>query len=996
VVTKKISKPGKANAQVDQVSQDKVEAAVAHKPNFPIVALGASAGGLEAFESFFRNVKPDCGMAFVLVPHLDPSHVSILDEILQRITTLPVTEAIDQVAVLPNHIYIIPPNRDMAILNGELQLSVPEQPRGMRLPIDRFLRSMAEDQAEKAIGIILSGTGTDGTLGLRAIHGAGGVCLVQDPDTAKYDGMPRSAIQAGFATHIMSVEEMPGVLMDIVHHRKSPVETIVQRPVELSSLKQIILLLRSTTGHDFSQYKKSTVNRRIERRMVQNDIQDMASYLRFLKENKAEPKILFKELLINVTSFFRDPEAFGVLKQEIFPLLMANKRPDYEFRIWVAACATGEEAYSIAIVLRELMDEGCYGLRVQIYATDLSEDAIAVARAGRYPPNIAQDMPAERLQHYFLKDDDGFYRVKNEIREMVIFATQSVIKDPPFSKLDLLSCRNLLIYLEPELQDRLLSKFHSALNPNGVLFLSTSENITLHPELFPAINRKWKFFRALHTVATAQTKLAGNLLSWAVDSYNKPHEMAAEPKSKPLNFADLTNRVLLQSYAPAAVLTDLQGNILFINGDTGRYLRPAPGQATLNVIEMAREGLQMELRSAVLAAVAEGAPTQGHDVTLKTDSGLVVVRFNLRTLPVQTNGERLLLITFQDVPPSAKPKRRTRVATPEEQTHEARRNEELERELSYSRQSLQSTIAEQQATNEELKSSNEEMQSTNEELQSSNEELETSREELQSLNEELVTVNAELQANIEQLGDTKSDLKNLLDNVNVATIFLDEQLRIRRFTRDATKLYRILSSDIGRPLSHIKSSLTAKDLLENAQEVLDTLVVYESELQTEDGNHYLTRILPYRTLHNVIDGVVITFTDISQRVAAEQAFQQARKAADGIVDTVREPLLVLDGKFNVVLASRSFYPAFAVTREETLGQRIYDLGNRQWDIPKLRELLENILLENESFDDYVVEHDFPGIGPHRVVLNARCISDERGNPQLILLAMAFADQPLVS
>ena len=993
MVAKEKLNPDKANAQV---RQDDAAATVAHKPGFPVVGLGASAGGLEAFEAFFLNLKADCGMAFVLVPHLDPNHVSILDEILQRITTLPVSEAKDQTAVLPNHIYIIPPNRDMAILNGELQLSVPELPRGMRLPIDCFLRSLAEDQAEKAIGIILSGTGADGTLGLRAIHSAGGLCLVQDPDTAKYDGMPRSAIQAGYATHILSVEEMPHLLMDIVNHRPTPVAALVQHPIELGHLKQILLLLRSTTGHDFSQYKKSTLSRRIERRMVQNNIQDMAAYLRFLKENKAEPKTLFKELLINVTSFFRDPEAFIVLKQEILPLMLANKPPDYEFRIWVAACATGEEAFSIAILLRELMEEGCHGLRVQIYATDLSDEAIRVARAGRYGPHIEQDITVERLQRFFVKEDDGFYRVKKEIREMVIFAIQSVIKDPPFSKLDLLSCRNLLIYLEPELQDRLLLTFHSALKPNGVLFLSSSENITLHPELFPSINRKWKFFRALHTVASAQTKLAGNLVSWAAAANNKPHESAAQAKTKPVNFAELTNRVLLQSYAPAAVLTDLQGNILFINGDTGRYLRPAPGNATLNVIEMAREGLQLALRNAILAAVAEGAPTQGSDVTIKSDSSYAMVRFSLRTLPVQVSGERLLLITFEDMPPPAKTKRRTRAATPEEMTHEAQRNQELERELSYSRQTLQSTVAEQQATNEELKSTNEEMQSTNEELQSSNEELETSKEELQSLNEELVTVNAELQAKIEQLGDVKSDLKNLLDNVNVATIFLDEQLRIRRFTRDALKLFRLMSSDVGRPLEHIKSSLKAENLLENAQKVLDTLVVFESEFQTEDGDHYLTRILPYRTVHNMIDGVVITFTDISQRVAAELAFQQARRAADGIVETVREPLLVLDGKLNVILASRSFYRAFSVVREATIGQCIFDLGNRQWDILKLHKLLENILPENESFDDYVVEHDFPGIGLQRVVLNARCISDERGDPQLILLAMTFEDQHLVS
>lgn len=989
MVAKKKTKQDKVDVQLDEASQSGKGIAVITKQKFPIVGIGASAGGLEAFESFFLNVKPDCGMAFVLVPHLDPSHVSILDEILQRITTLPVSEANDQTVVLANHVYIIPPNRDMAILNGELQLSIPEQPRGLRMPIDHFLRSLADDQGENAIGIILSGTGTDGTLGLRAIHGTGGLCLVQEPDTAKYDGMPQSAIQAGYATHIMAVNEMPNVLIDILRHRVTPADTIIQRPGELGSLKQILLLLRSNTGHDFSQYKKSTVARRIERRMAHHDIQDMAGYLRYLKENKAELKILFGELLINVTSFFRDPEAFIVLKQEILPLLLANKAPDYEFRIWVAGCATGEEAYSIAILLRELMDEGCHGLKVQIYATDLSDEAIAVARAGRYPPNIAQDMPPERLQRFFIKEEDGYYRVKKEIREMIIFAIQSVIKDPPFSKLDLLSCRNLLIYLETELQDRLIVTFHSALKPNGVLFLSTSENITHHPELFPALNRKWKFYRALHTVASTRAKLAGNLVNWVANSDSKPLETAAMTKSQPINFADLTNRVLLQSYAPASVLTDLHGNILFVHGDTGRFLRPAPGQASLNVIEMAREGMQLELRNAVLAAVAEGAPTLANQVSIKSDSGITLVRFSLRTLPVQSTGERLLLITFEEMPPPVKPKRRPRAATPDELTHEARRNQELERELCYSRQNLQSTIAEQQATNEELKSTNEEMQSTNEELQSSNEELETSREELQSLNEELITVNSELQAKIEQLTGTRSDLKNLLDNVNVATIFLDEHLHIRRYTRDAAKIYYLATGDIGRPLAHIKSSLTTENLLEEAQRVLETLKPYEDVLKTNAGEHYLTRIQPYRTVQNVIDGVVITFTDISQRVAAEAALQVAQKATEVIADTLREPFLVLDEKLNVVIASRAFCKMFGVTAEMTVGQRIYDLGNRQWDIPQLRELLEKTFSENDGLNDYLVEHDFPVIGQRRVVLNTRKISGESGELHLILLAMAF-------
>jgi two-component system CheB/CheR fusion protein len=434
---------------------------------FPIIGMGASAGGLEAFEKFFHNVPPDSGMAFVLVSHLDPTHVSILTEILQRTTAMPVVEVQDQMAVAPNSVYVIPPNRDMAIFHGVLQLSVPEQPRGQRMPIDAFLRSLADDQGENAIGIILSGTGTDGTLGLRAILGGGGVSLVQEPATAKYDGMPISAIQAGFATHVLPVEKMPQVLLTGIHSLTVRQET-PPAPMAVSGINRILMLLRSNTGHDFSFYKKSTIGRRIERRMLQHNIENTEIYARYLKENPAEVKLLFKELLINVTSFFRDAEAFASLKSEILPLLFEGKPEDYVFRVWVAGCATGEEAYSIAMLLREFMDETRQELKIQIYSTDLDDSAINVARAGIYPPNIAQDIDPERLRRFFVKVEAG-YRVKKDIREMVVFATQNVIKDPPFTRLDLLSCRNVMIYLEPELQNRLIPAFHYALKPGGVL-----------------------------------------------------------------------------------------------------------------------------------------------------------------------------------------------------------------------------------------------------------------------------------------------------------------------------------------------------------------------------------------------------------------------------------------------------------------------------------------------------------------------------------------------
>ncbi|MDO9424431.1 MAG: chemotaxis protein CheB [Methylobacter sp.] len=937
--------------------------------------MGASAGGLEAFEQFFRHAPPDSGMAFVLVSHLDPSHASILTEILQRVTTMPVVEVQDQMQISPNRVYVIPPNRDMTVIHGALQLSIPTMPHGQRMPIDAFLRSLAEDQSEKACGIILSGTGTDGTLGLRAILGAGGITMVQEPTTAKFDDMPVSAIQAGYVAHILPAEKMPEALISGIHTLTPP-----SPPIALSGINRILLQLRTSTGHDFSLYKKSTIIRRIQRRMSQNNTGDTETYARFLKEHPSEITALFKELLINVTSFFRDQEAFVVLKNDILPTLLADKSEDYVFRVWAAGCATGEEAYSIAMVLRELMDEYRYEFKVQLYSTDIAEDTITTARAGYYPLNIAQDVTPERLRRFFIKEDGG-YRVKKEIREMVVFAVQNIIKDPPYTKLDLLSCRNLMIYLEPELQNRLITAFHYALKPSGVLFLSPSEGIGNHTELFTPLNRKWKFYRAATTAATTRAMLASNL-NWTAAPAHKTSEDIIK-SARETNLAELTRRLLLQFYAPTSVVTDLKGNILYVYGETGKYLRPAPGHATLNMIDMAREGLQLELRSAISTA-NQGTPTLNQELSVKTNGDFHPVLLCVRPLPNPNNHQNLLLVSFQDIthPTFGKPTRIKRSSKPNEMRH----IEELERELAYTKKNLQVTIEEQFASNEELKCTNEEMQSTNEELQSTNEELETSKEELQSINEELVTVNSELQAKIVQLADMQNDMKNLLDNIHVGTIFLDQNLIIRRFTRDATQIYRLVASDVGRALSDIKPELEGEDLLDAAHTVLDNLVPIEREVKTGNDNWYLARVQPYRTLENMIDGVVLTFTNITERTRAI-AVQEARLLAEAIVDTVREPLIVLNDELKVVTASRSFYQNFKVTAKETVGRPIYELGSGQWNISALRELLETVLSHNQAFENYQVEHHFPTIGHRKMQLNARSIIGQTGEPQLILLAI---------
>lgn len=945
---------------------------------FPVVGMGASAGGLEAFEQFFRHVAPDNGMAYVLVPHLDPDHASLLTEILQRITTMPVIEAQDQIVVEPDCVYVIPPNRDMAIFHGRLQLSLPNEPRGQRMPIDAFLRSLAEGQQENAIGIILSGTGTDGTLGLRAILGSGGLTLVQDPATAKYDGMPSSAVQAGYATHVLAVDKMPETLLTGARALATPAE-IPSEPKAESGMKHILMQLRSATGNDFSLYKKSTINRRIMRRMSQHNIEDAEVYARFLKENPDEVHVLFRELLINVTNFFRDTEAFDVLKKDILPQLCKDKADDYVFRVWVAGCATGEESYSIAILLRELMDESHQNFKVQIYSTDLDDDAIALARAGFYPPNITQDVTEERLRRFFVKEDGG-YRIRKEIREMVVFAIQNVIKDPPFTKLDLLCCRNLMIYLEPELQNRLIPVFNFALRPGGVLFLSPSESIGNHTELFSSLNRKCKFYRVRHDTTTARGIVSSPpVIRSAVKGGKAPDDVIK--KSAGTNLAEMTQRLLVQCFAPASVVTDLKGNTLFVHGETGKYLRPAPGQASLNVIEMAREGLELELRTAIHAAANEGELTLNRQLQVKTNGGFSTVSLSVRPLP-GPDRDKLLLVSFQDIASAASRPKRNRVA----KSSEPGRIQELENELAYVKENFQATTEEQQASNEEIKSTNEELQSTNEELQSTNEELETSKEELQSVNEELITVNSELQRKIEQLASMQNDMKNLLDNINIGIIFLDQHLSIRSFTREAVRIYRLAKSDVGRPLADIRPVVAGEDLLVAAQAVLDSLIPYECEMQIEGDTWMLARIQPYRTLENLIDGVVLTFTDITERIKAV-ATQGALILAEGIVDTLREPLVVLDGALKVITVSAAFYREFQVTPEETLGRRIYELGNHQWDIPALRKLLESILPEAKSFAGYVVENDFPGIGHRKILLNANRIVGRVGEPQMILLSM---------
>ena len=970
--------------------QEKAKVKSLGNGTFPIVGIGASAGGLEVFEQFFKKMPLNSGMSFILVPHLDPTHTSLMTSLMKKFTPMEVAEIKDRMRVKPNCVYVIPPNKDLTIKEGILRLAAQADTRSLRMPIDSFFRSLAEDQGERAICVIFSGTGSDGTMGLRAIHGAGGLTLVQDPESAKYDGMPRSAISTGLADYVLPVEDMPDHLLDYLKRfpTRKPEEMALPHRAP-TSLQKIVNLLRSHTGQDFSLYKKTTLYRRIERRMNLRKIDDAQKYASYLAEHPEEAWSLFKELLIGVTSFFRDPEAFEVLREKILPKIFENKPEDYSLRVWVTGCSTGEEAYSLAMAIREYLDDQKRNCKLQIFGTDIDEKAIDQARRGFFPGNIAVDVTPQRLKRFFFKEETGF-RIKKEIRDTVIFAVQNLIKDAPFTKMDLISCRNLLIYLEPELQNKLIPLLHYSLKPGGFLFLGSSESIGRFSDLFTAVDKKWKFFQSKAEVASVNEVMHAGL-PW---TFEHPRDnFAEEKKGREASVAEVVQKALLHDFSPPSVVINEKGKIIYIHGQTGKYLEPAPGQASLNILDMAREGIRFELRSGIHNALAQNKEVIYRGLQVKANGGLHPINLIIKPLPEPGAEPGLMMVVFQDLFPAKREEAEGERKKDKVPPKTSRRIEELEQDLSYTKESLQATIEEMQSANEELKSTNEELQSTNEELQSTNEEMETSREELQSVNEELVTVNSELQAKIEMLSRAESDMRNLLNSTNIGTIFLDQNLSISRFTTEATQVVNLIPADIGRPISHLVSKLAYENLVADAEEVLHTLVPKEAEVKTKEGDYYLMRILPYRTVDNVIDGVVITFINITQLKQTTEELQKltasltvARDLAEGIIATVREPLVVLDTDLRVISANRSFYNTFQVIPKETKGKHIYELGNRQWDIPKLRELLEKILPKNTFLENFEVEHTFPVIGQKNMMLNARKIVQAGDSTELILLA----------
>lgn len=821
-----------------------------------IIGIGASAGGLEALEQFFSHVPPGCGAAFVVIQHLDPTHQGLLPELLQRVTAMKVAQADDGMKIKADCVYVIPPNKDLSILHGKLHLLDPVTPRGLRLPIDFFFRALADDQHERAVGVILSGMGSDGTLGLRAIKENAGLVLVQAPDSAKFDGMPRSAIDAGLADIVAPPQILwERILACLQQSRRGghgPAEPVLELKSQ-SALEQIVILLRSRTGNDFSLYKKNTLYRRIERRMGLHQIDTIAQYVRYLRENPQELDLLFKELLIGVTNFFRDPAVWEQLKSLAIPALLSEYPSGKDMRAWVPACSTGEEAYSLAMVFKEALAQNPlqHGFKLQIFATDLDADAIEQARQGFYPANIAADVSPERLSRFFVAEDNG-YRINKEIREMVIFAQQNIIMDPPFTKLDLLSCRNLLIYFGPELQKKLIPLFHYALTTHGLLLLGNAETVSSFTGLFAAIDSHSRLYRRIEqTLPSADIQFPTKYFPVAAMT-----QTDTAPSKAVFNLQSQVDQLLLQNYAPTAVVVNVEGDILYINGRTGKYLEPAAGKANWNIHAMARDGLRHELAGAIKKAQQQAEAVEVPSLTVGTNGGSQTINLTVQAIVKPDMLKGMLIVIFTDV---ATPKTRRRARNAPSAELQA-----LQDELQQAREQLQIAREEMQTSQEELKSSNEELQSTNEELQSTNEELTTSKEEMQSLNEELQTINAELQSKVTDLSWVNNDMKNLLDSMEIATVFLDNALYVRRFTSHATHLFKLIVGDVGRPLSDIVTELDYPQLQQDAQNVLRTLVFSEKQIKTHDGRWFKVRIMPYRTQDNVIDGVVITLIDITE------------------------------------------------------------------------------------------------------------------------------------
>ena len=890
---------------MDDTARPDVRDLVAETSPFPVIGIGASAGGLAAFEAFFAGMPsgPNPEVAFVLIQHLSPDHKTLLPEIIQRHTRMTVFQVVDGMRIEPGGVYIIPPNCEMTMSRGALQLTAPNATQGRRQPIDHFFRSLAAEQKERAIGIILSGTGSDGSLGIRAIKGQGGMVMAQDDASTEFEGMPRSAIATGLVDYEIPPVEMAPKLLDYVARIFGNAGTVdAEAENGEEGLRQLCTLLHSHTRHDFSLYKSKTLLRRAERRVAITHSKSLEAYIAFARRSPAELELLFQDFLIGVTNFFRDPEAFRSLETQAIPSLFADKAAGDSIRVWSAGCATGEEPYSLAILLFEHQETRNEHFHVQIFATDVDRRAIFTARAGLFPASIAADVTPERLARFFTLEPGGFeYRIQKTIRDMVVFSEHNLVRDPPFYNLDLISCRNLFIYLSASSQQKLMPLLHYSLRPGGVLYLGTSETVGESSSLFSVENRKWKIYRRKPDVPGGRRvsfeRFGTPLTPFSAPPRSEPEQ--AKARKRP-TLRELTERALLNQIVPAGALVQGNGDILYLHGRTGQFLEPTPGEAgTNNILKMAREGLRRELTLALRQAAERNEIVRYPSLSVKTNGHLSPVSLTVSPLvigPEAGQAAPVFLISLQDGPPAApgEPHSAPHFA-PSPAAHTELRIAELEQELRAKEDYLQASLEELEMANEELKSTNEEMQSVNEELQSTNEELETSKEELQSINEELTTVNTELQSKLNDLSSANNDMNNLLAGTGIATIFVDHALRVLRFTPSATRIMNLIPSDTGRPLYHVVSNLAGYNGLQfDVQAVLETLIPKEVEVHSQYGEYYSMRILPYRTLNNVIEGAVISFVDISQTKKAEKALGEMETTLKAALDHSQVGILIVD------------------------------------------------------------------------------------------------------
>ena len=958
---------------------------VANEGVFPVVGVGASAGGFEAFKEVLENLPAETGLAFVLVQHLDPTHTSQLTELLTRVSPLPVCEIKAGLLVVPDHLYVIPPNTTLTISRGRLRLKPRPPSLTPPLPIDAFLQSLAADCGRRAIGVILSGAASDGVRGLEAIKAAGGITMAQDVTSAKYDGMPQAAAAAGCVDFVLSPARIAAELLQIAHQHTGDLPALAELPADdPASLNAIFQLLQKATGVDFRYYKPPTVRRRIARRLAQHKLTTLPEYVAQLRQHPEEVLALYEDILINVTCFFRDPPVFAALQDSVFPKLCAHRPPSHPIRIWVPGCSTGEEVYSLAISLSEFLEAERLNLPIQIFGSDISETSLRHARAGVYPASIKTAVSPDRLRRFFTKVN-GHYEISKSIRDRCIFARQNLAHDPPFSRLDLVSCRNVLIYLGPVLQTKVLPIFHYALRPNGYLLLGTSETVSGFLNLFTVVNRRQR----IYAKKPGSDRLAIDFVR-QTPSPDHPTSIALPPHGETdwsgTQIQKEADRLLIARFTPPSVLVTEDLEIVQFRGQTGFYLEPAPGRASLNLLKMVRDGLVVDLRNAIHHAKRKNITVRKEGIALTVNGRATTV--NLEVVPVKAPATqaRHFLVLFEAASP-AQPVPEKTPPLPRAPHPSAERAAELAADLRTTKEYLQSVLEESEGANEELKAANEEIRSSNEELQCTNEELETAKEELQATNEELTTVNEELQNRNQELNRLNNDVTNLLTSTQIPIVMLSPDLRIRRFTPPAEKVLNLIPADVGRPITDLKPTLAVPDLAALITTAMETLSMVEQDVQDQHGRWYGLRIRPYRTHSNQIDGAVLALLDIDDVKRSLTVAQEARDFSEAIVTTVREPLLVLTADLCVTAANRSFFEKFHVAKKETIGHHIYELGNRQWDIPRLHKLLKAILTKNIAFHDFAVDHNFPNIGQRSMLLNARRLQRAGQSAPLILLAI---------